>query len=121
MKFDNSQLLSDLFSLYKSLIREHPCKTRREICILISQSPAPRMYFSVEYARRVISVMSLGGRRSHDPIRFRKHHELYRRWLSLPINEQNIEGLQNIISQPAPSFYLSPDRINYLLYKAIEK
>ena len=118
-------LLSDLLALYTGIVQENFRNgvfwNRRKICIKIASLPAPRLYITPRYARRIILVMEKGRLRAHSPWRSRQHRELYRRWLSLPEAERTPESLDKILSEPAPSFYLSPARINILLYKALKQ
>lgn len=124
MKHDTSiPLMRDLYSAYLQIVKENSDKgitmTRLDICRILSTIPAPRLYISVDFARRIIRTMEKGRQRAHSPWRFRQHHELFKRYLALPLERRNTAGIKEILSRPAPSFYLSPHRINYLLYKSL--
>lgn len=123
MKQFERQLISDLYAEYKRIKDANTelgiFEQRLTICKRIASLPAPRFYISVHYLERIIKEMSMGYYRAKCN-RFRKHHELYKRWLSLPDEKKNKEGLIEIINQPAPSYYVGADRINRLLYKYIK-
>lgn len=125
MEYRTTPLLRDLLRVYNDIVRDNFQKniflTRSEICLRISTLPAPQLYITPLFARRIINAMDNGRPLAHSPWRARQHHELYKRWLSLPEDERTPQAIEKIILQPAPSFYLSPSRINYLLYKAIKQ
>lgn len=124
MRLDPLPLLRDLYGAYQQILKDNNkagiTMTRIEVCRKLSTLPAPCLYISVDFARRIIRSMEKGKQRAHSPWRFRQHHELYRRYLSLPPEKRNTAGIKEILSRPAPSFYLSPHRINHLLYKSLK-
>lgn len=125
MKYNPSQLMHDLNTCYLSILRDNRSNgielTRREICELISQCPAPRFYVTVEYARRIINCAIEGRRRTRvlHSRRNAQHQEIFERYKNLPIDEQNNTGLAKLLNEPAPSFYFSAKQISNLLYKAL--
>lgn len=114
-------LLGDLYSAYKQIVKENTrcgsIRTRLQVCSQLSQLPAPRFYVSLAYAKRIVSSMSKGTPRASRQ-RLRLHREIYRRWLSLPESQRTDSALSDILSQPAPSYYLGVEHISRLLYKA---
>lgn len=123
MRYNNSTLLYDLSLLYKSILsrntQEGKIVTRAQICKEISLCSAPRFYITLDYARRVINNFTRGINTVRGT-RNKKHLELYRRYLALPPEKRSINDIKEIIDSPAPSFYLSPHRINHLLYKSLK-
>lgn len=125
MKFDTSQLMHDLSACYHTILRTNRHNgidmTRREICLLISCQPAPRFYVTLEYARRIINAEANGGSRTRatHTRRHAQHQEIYKRYKSLPPEEQNNTGLAKILNQPAPSFYFSAKQISNILYNSL--
>lgn len=118
-------LLSDLDSLYFRLLQENykngeHSYTRMELCRIISRTPAPRFYCSVEYALRIIHDLKRGVNRAKGFYRRKQHRDLFCRFMTLPREEQTRVSLERILNSPAPSFYLSPYRINTLLYKRLK-
>ena len=115
----SSLLIQDLDAAYTSISNHYRLngifKTRRQICDIISQSPAPRLYITPEYASRILKAFPKYSARRYGSTG--KHRELYERYRSLPPEERNIDGIIKIINQPAPSFYLSSTYIYILLYR----
>ena len=114
-------LLSDLYSAYRQILRENTrlglIQTRLQVCDRISRLSAPRFYVSPLYAKRIINSMSNGTPRASRQ-RLRLHREIYQRWLSLPESQRTDSALSDILTQPAPSYYLGVEHISRLLYKA---
>ena len=114
-------LLRDLYSAYRQIVKEDTrlgsLRTRLQVCSQLSQLPAPRFYVSLAYAKRIVSSMSKGTPRASRQ-RLRLHREIYQRWLSLPESQRTDSALSDILTQPAPSYYLGVEHISRLLYKA---
>lgn len=113
-------LIGDLHSAYWNIVQENTrrgiVQTRHQVCLHLSQLPAPRFYVSLSYAKRIINSMSRGLPRVSRH-RYLLHRDIYTRWLSLPESERTDSAILGILSQPAPSYYLSAVRISKLLYK----
>lgn len=122
-----SQLLKDLDDLYKKIVQNNNAEgrimSRAEICKIIADSPAPRLYISPERARRLTFNFDKyrAPDNSHKHGKAAMHAEFYRRYLELPKELRSITNIERIIEQPAPSFYLSPHRIYKLLYKIYDR
>lgn len=123
MLFNNRLLIQDLNTLYLRIVRDNTRKgilmTRRQICDIISRSPAPRLYITPEYAQRVLRTFPKYSARHYGS--GGKHLELYNRYAALPPEERTLSNLNKIIDQPASSFYLSSQYIYRLLYKIYDK
>lgn len=116
---EKSILVNDLTTCYYRILKENPKYTRMQICEILSQSPAPRFYTSLAYARRIIRDISVGKPRASRSPHAQMHRDIYDRWLSLA--DHSDEALQHLIESPAPSFYLSKHRIKYLLYRVYDR
>lgn len=122
-----SQLLKDLDDLYKKIVQNNNAEgrimSRYEICKIIADSPAPRLYISPERARKLTFNYEKyrAPDNSHKHGKAAMHAEFYRRYLELPKELRSITNIERIIEQPAPSFYLSPHRIYKLLYKVYDR
>lgn len=121
-----SQLVHDLDVLYTGIVRQNSAEgrimSRKEICEIISTLPAPRLYITPERARRLtfnFCKYSAGTGRKYRAAAM--NAEAHRRVLGLPKGMRTIQNVERVISQPAPSFYLSPSRINQILYKAYDR
>lgn len=92
-----------------------------EIFRKVAQSPASRFWVSEERAAIVISAIH--SRRPLPPMRPNKtemFREIYRRFLPLHARHPNKTILQivsEIITQPAPKFYLTPRTIGEIIHK----
>lgn len=120
---NKTTLLRDLDSLYTSIV-VHNTKNdirmqRKQICEIISRSPAPKLYITVDHARRILS--NYHKHRASKYYNSAMHQELWQRWQALPPEERTTARLQEIINQPAPSFYLSAKYIYVLLYKIYDR
>jgi hypothetical protein len=120
----SSQLIQDLDALYTQIVvrnnKEGIEMSRLEVCELIAQSPAPRLYISPDRALYISRNFDKYAAKRF----FRssaKHQEFYRRFLELPKNMRNLTNIRRILDEPAPSFYLSVERINKLLYKVYKR
>ena len=121
------QLILDLNEVYTTIVRQNLkdgiMMSRREICEKIATMPAPRLYISPEHARLLTysynRISSKGNNREYRAAA--KHAEFYRRYNSLPANARSLQNIMALLQEPAPSFYLSPERINRLLYKIYDR
>jgi hypothetical protein len=120
----SSQLIQDLDALYTQIVvrnaKEGIEMSRLEVCELIAQSPAPRLYISPDRALYISHNFDKYASKRF----FRcsaKHQEFHRRFLELPKNMRNLTNIRRILDEPAPSFYLSAERINKLLYKVYKR
>lgn len=121
-----SQLINDLDALYTRIIRQNAAEnrimSRKEICEIISKSSAPRLYVTAERARRLtFNFNKYCAKQGRCYRTAAMNAEVYRRVLELPKGMRTIQNIESVINQPAPSFYLSPSRINQLLYKAYDR
>lgn len=94
------------------------------IMIIAANSPAPRFYCTFEQARRIVSLLDRG---KELPIenenKIRMYKELHRRFVEAR-NKTGIKSfslLEEIITQPAPSFYLDFETFRALVYKAMNE
>lgn len=123
MRSVNKMLLDDLDSIFKSILvsntREGRVMTRRQVCDIIAKSPAPRLYITPEYALRVARGYPRCG--AHKTTQSKMHQEVRRRYYSLPTEMRTLTNIAKAISQPAESFYLTPENISALLYRVYAK
>ena len=123
MQTVKEMLLKDLDEVFKSILisnhREGRIMSRRQICDIIAQHPAPRLYITPEYALRVFRGYPRCG--AHIYRTASMQQELRSRILSLPDDKRTLTNIAKVITQPAPSFYLSSQRIYDLLYKIYDR
>lgn len=101
----------DLYDRYKTLCKEYQKQgkifTAMEICKVISTEQAPRFYVTKEYAMRVMYSI-----RNGNICTTRQLKDIYHRW-------RRSGDIEAAINSPAPSYYLSPDRIYHILIQAV--
>ncbi len=124
LKEISSILSQDLYKAYTQIKRDYESRgyylSRREICLLISQSPAPRFYITPSTAlRRIVTPMEYGRALPSRGQRNKMHREIYERYIKLRPTFGRDIAIQQAINQPAPSWYLSSRHINKLLYDAV--
>ena len=94
------------------------------IMIIAANSPAPRFYCTFENARRMVSLLDRG---KELPIENEKKIQMYKELHRRFVEARNKTGvnsfslLEDIINQPAPSFYLSLEAFRPLVYKAMNE
>lgn len=92
--------------------------------IIAANSPAPRFYCTFENARRMVSLLDRG---KELPIENEKKIQMYKELHRRFVEARNKTGvnsfslLEDIINQPAPSFYLSLEAFRPLVYKAMNE
>ena len=118
-------LLADLDEVYSSIVaannREGRVMTRRQICDIISKSPAPRLYITPEYAMRILRGHPRCGARTHSYRVAAMQQEMRSRVLALPENQRSLADIAKAIAEPAQSFYLSSRRIYDFLYQVYNR
>lgn len=123
MQTAKEMLLKDLEEVFKSIVvtnnREGRKMSRKQVCKIISQSPAPRLYITPEYALRVFRNYPRCG--AHTYRASAMQQELRSRILALPPDLRTTANIAKVIAQPAPSFYLSPRRIYDFLYRVYDR
>ena len=119
----------DLFSAYervlKQLGREACFKSRLEILVMAVNSPAKQFYVSTEEASRRVSQM-INGRDTgiRSVYRRKMYEEITKRFLELRSRFPNIglrQGVEEVIYQPAPSFYLNPSSAKVIFHHIFRK
>ena len=126
MSSTNNLLASELMDKFIQLKRDAAKKgeypSRLELCQRLAQMAAPRFYISVDTAlRMIVTPMNRDGKLPARGRRRAMHLELYKRYQILCASHKREEAMQLAIEQPAPSYYVSPFRINYLLYAALKR
>lgn len=116
------QLLKDLEEAYYRILRQSRLEgknlTRHQICDIISQIPAPRIYASPNYVNRLLRESTPKAKAYASS---GKQQEIIKRFAGIPVSERSIEVISSKLQQPAPSFYLSSKYIYILLYNLYDK
>lgn len=114
------------------LKKENPKITIREAADIIVKSPAPRFFCNYENARRMISLLNRG---EELPItnenKVTMYRDIYRIWSEKDVDTSHesekgdkyakYTSLQDVLSSPAPSFYLGKETIVGLISKPIRR
>ena len=116
-------IIDSFFNSLKELRKTRPFVTQNEVIEHAARSTAPRFYVTFENARRFVSLLMRGKRL---PIvnknKVEMYKEIYRRWRARQKGGRNrYLVLADIILEPAPSFYLSEDRIKGCYYRSMRK
>lgn len=95
--------------------RELPhCKSVKEAFERAASGPAPKFFVSFSRAYRCVMELERYGKRVKEPTTAAMFDELHRRWKAKGV--KHFAGLEYIIEEPAPSFYISPDTFKTLVY-----
>lgn len=116
-------VVKSFFESVKEVRKTKPHATQEEIIRHAAKSEAPRFYVTFENARRFISLMS---RKKKLPLinanKLAMYKEIYRRYV------QRVKDcskrykyiiLEQIIEEPAPSFYLDEETFRGIVYRTL--
>ena len=116
-------VVNSFFDSLKELRKTRPYASQSEIIEHASKSSAPRFYVTFENARRFISLLMRGKKL---PItnknKIAMYKEIFRRYKE---KVKNVEArykyiiLENIIEEPAPSFYIDEETVRGILYRSL--
>lgn len=116
-------VVNSFFDSLKELRKTRPYASQSEIIEHASKSSAPRFYVTFENARRFISLLMRGKKL---PItnknKIAMYKEIFRRYKE---KVKNVEArykyiiLENIIEEPAPSFYIDEETFRGILYRSL--
>ncbi len=118
------QKATDFAEVVFKVMREHYEKKMGDVMKIAAAKPAPRFYVSFENARRFVSLLERGEK---IPLRQKNtiamYEELHRRFVALRrykrqhgVRRANYTLLEEIINQPAPSFYTDAETLRCLFY-----
>jgi hypothetical protein len=116
-------ILETFFKTMKRLSENNPFVTYKEVIEKAVKESAPRFFVNYESARRLISLMA---RKKKLPMinknKLEMYKEIYRRYLKR-VKENGAEHkymiLEQIIQEPAPSFYLDEQTFRGIVYKTL--
>ena len=93
------------------------CETVEEAFERAAKEPAPKFFVSFPRAYRRVSELERHGKRVKEPTKAAMFDELHRRWKAKGV--KHYVDLEDIIDEPAPSFYIAPCTFRCLVYKAL--
>ncbi len=118
-------VLKSFFESLKEVRKNRPYATQDEVIKHAVKSKAPRFYVTFENARRFVSLLS---RKKKLPLinsnKLAMYKEIYRRYM------QRVKDcsarykyiiLEQIIEEPAPSFYLDENTFRGIVYKTLRE
>ena len=118
-------VLNSFFESLKEVRKTRPYATQDEIIKHAVKSKAPRFYVTFENARRFVSLLS---RKKKLPLinrnKLAMYKEIYHRYLQrVKDNGKRYKYivLEQIIEEPAPSFYLDTETFRGIVYKTLRK
>ena len=110
----------DLLTAYRKLIAEKPFIDARKVFAELVKMPSSRFWVSEERAAIVIAQIMNGDKlESMLPNKRRMFFELYRRAKKIMSNHPEMtlgEIANQIVVQPAPEFYLTPNSAMVILF-----
>ena len=116
-------VVKSFFDSIKEVRKIKPYATQEEIIRHAAKSEAPRFYVTFENARRFISLMS---RKKKLPLinsnKLAMYKEIYRRYMQRAkdcTKRYKYIVLEQIIEEPAPSFYIDEDTFRGIVYKTL--
>lgn len=118
-------ILDTFFNTMKESRKTRPYITQGEVIELASKSSAPRFYVTFENARRFVSLLMRGKKL---PIvnknKQEMYKEIYRRYKA-KVKDANARYkyiiLEDIIEEPAPSFYIDGETFRGIIYTTLRK
>lgn len=116
-------VINSFFGTLKELHNTRPHITQGEVIELASKKSAPRFYVTFENARRFVSLLVRG---KELPItnknKVEMYKEIYRRYRE-QVKNKNARYkyliLEDIIEEPAPSFYLDEETFRGIIYSTL--
>ena len=116
-------VLNSFFESLKEVRKTKPYATHDEVIKHAVKKKAPRFYVTFENARRFISMLA---RKKKLPLinsnKLAMYKEIYRRYMQRVKDESNRYKyviLEQIIEEPAPSFYLDEDTFRGIVYRTL--
>lgn len=116
-------VVNSFFGSLKELRKTRPFVSQSEVIEHASRSSAPRFYVTFENARRFVSLLM---RDKKLPItnknKIEMYKEIYRRYREQVKNSDSRYKyliLEDIIEEPAPSFYIDEETFRGIVYNAL--
>ena len=113
------QMGDDLMTIYRQIVSKYDCKSQYDAYRMCVKQPAPRYYVSSEWAYRVLKPMCQGDHSvlsKMSDLKKQMYISLFQTALKMT-QQRNFCGkslhyiCQYAIMQPAPRFYIQPDRM----------
>ena len=116
-------VINTFFETVKKMSANNPYVTNKEILAKAVHKEAPRFFVNYESARRFISLMA---RRKKLPVinknKRAMYNEIYRRFKERCKGETgHYKMLEEILEEPAPSFYLDESTFQGIVYKTLRE
>ena len=121
----NEDVVNAFFDAVKSMRKDIPYTPQDKVIERAMRDGAPRFYTTFENARRFVSLLERGRKLPlTNPNKIAMYMELHRRYRETRKRQACCNGysvLENIIEQPAPSFYIDIDTFRGILYKSYKR
>lgn len=118
-------VVNSFFESVKELRKTRPYATQSEVIEHAANGKAPRFYVTFENARRFISLLSRKKRLPIiNPNKLAMYKEIYRRYTQRVKDcskRYRYLVLEQIIEEPAPSFYLDPETFRGIVYRSLRE
>lgn len=112
------------FELLKSMRREDRKVSMKDIAAEMMNKEAPRFFTSLSTAQRIISKMYRGMEISFTNRNKKEMYEEIFRRVKKAVQRGELENyidIEEIITQPAPSYYVNKITMRSIIYRAISK
>ena len=116
-------VVNSFFESLKEVRKTRPYATQDEVIKHAAKRKAPRFYVTFENARRFVSLLS---RKKKLPLinsnKLAMYKEIYRRYMQRVKDcskRYKYVILEQIIEEPAPSFYLDEETFRGIVYKTL--
>ena len=116
-------ILATFFETMKKLSEKNPLVTYGEVMEKAVKESAPRFFVNYESARRLISLMA---RKKRLPVnnknKLEMYKEIYRRYTESDKKKNGkYKSLEEILSEPAPSFYVDRSTFQGIVYRTLRE
>lgn len=103
------------YEVFKRVLMQ--CESISEAFERAAREPAPRFFVEFPRAYRCVSELERYGKRVPNTMKAAMYDELHRRWKARGVKHYQV--LEEIIEEPAPSFYIAPETFKALVYIVI--
>lgn len=118
----NKDVVNAYYDSMKSLLNLNSYAKRSDMFNDVIRKPAPRFYVTFENARRFISMLCRGADLPlKNDNKKEMYKEIYRRFIEKGGKDGEYSMLKDVLSESAPSFYLSYWEISGIIYKTLGK
>lgn len=114
-------IIDAYFDSMKNVKCTSPYVSRDSIINDMMKKPAPRFYITYDSARKNVSLLCKGKKLPFtNRNKIRMYSDIYRLFLQQKADNKGYMILEDIITSPAPSFYIESFTMGDIVYKALK-